>query len=140
MNVAAKFRVWIPYAEVMATVKSLEFKADGIRYINTLYPVPRQSSVASYMSNKISRLAGDKGILLQYTGHKSIDSQEVFNGDLLRFPDQKEIYEVRYDNEEGSWGIYYKDMNAFKIGMTRFMVVAGNVFEDKDLINMKETK
>lgn len=140
MNVAAKFRVWIPYAEVMATVKSLEFKADGIRYIDTLYPVPRQSRVASYRGNKISRLAGDKGILLQYTGHKSIDSQEVYDRDLLRFPDQKEIYEVRYDNDEGAWGIYYKDMNAFKIGMTRFMVVAGNVFEDKDLINMKETK
>jgi hypothetical protein len=72
-------------------------------------------------------------VLLEYTGHRSIDNVKVYDKYLLRFPDRNEIYEVRWDNQEGAWGIFYKDVSCFKIGMTRFMQIAGNSCENPEL-------
>lgn len=63
------------------------------------------------------------------TGHRSIGNQAVYDGDYLRFPGQQEVYEVKWDQPEGTWTIAYKGMTAFKIGMTWFMELAGNRFE-----------
>ncbi|HEU5384211.1 MAG TPA: YopX family protein [Ktedonobacteraceae bacterium] len=44
-------------------------------------------------------------VLMAYTGHRSIDNHKVYDRDLLRFPNHNQIYEVRWDNQEGAWWI-----------------------------------
>lgn len=72
--------------------------------------------------------------VVQYTGQHSIDNVEVYDRDLLRFPDHNETYEVRWDNQEGAWGITYNGMHYSKIGTARFMQIAGNVCANPELV------
>lgn len=73
-------------------------------------------------------------VLMAYTGQRSIDNHKIYDKDLLRFTNQNEIYEVRWDNQEGAWDIFYKDGSCRKIGLSRFMQIAGNSCENPELL------
>lgn len=73
-------------------------------------------------------------ILMEYTGHRSIDGVKVYDKYFLRFPNQNEIYEVRWDNQEGAWSLFSKDGSCRKICLSRFMQVVGNSCENPELV------
>ncbi len=73
-------------------------------------------------------------VLMAYTGQRSIDNVDIYDKDLLRFPNHDEIYEVRWDNHEGAWGIFYEDGSCRKIGLSRFMQIVGNSCENPELL------
>lgn len=79
--------------------------------------------------------------LMQYTGRKTIDDKEVYDGDILCFFDNHDTkYIVKWDEDEGAWGIFYREnVNAFKIGMSRSMEVAGNIYDDPELVSPPDT-
>lgn len=72
-------------------------------------------------------------VLMAYTGHRSIDNHKVYDRDLLRFPNHNQIYEVRWDNQEGAWCITSNGMRYAKIDRARFMQIAGNACENPEL-------
>lgn len=64
---------------------------------------------------------------LAYVGHTDIDGIAVHDGDIVQMAeDPAQHYEVQWDNEAGAWGIYYRDYNAFSVGMLGFMQVVGS--------------
>lgn len=116
---------------------------ERMRYLTTLLTTPHSIGLheADSYYVDISSDEHDKNTQVMWsTGHQALDSEgsrEVYDGDYLRFPGQKEVYEVKWDQPEGAWTIAYKGMTAFKIGMVWFMEIAGNKLEG---ITTKEPK
>jgi hypothetical protein len=74
--------------------------------------------------------------LMQYTGHKSIDGVEVYEGDILKFPADSHPYTVEWLEDEGAWGVMFSPGNAMaNAGMVQLMQVIGNIYENKELLD-----
>lgn len=79
--------------------------------------------------------------LLLYTGQKSIDGVEVYQGDLLAFPGDGHLYEVRWLEDDGAWGIMFsKSIQMGRAGMAQFMQIRGNIYENKEDIDAETEK
>lgn len=80
-----------------------------------------------------------KFTLLQFTGHTSIDDDEVYEGDILQFPDfdgDQPAYIMKWDHDEGAWSIMLEDKFPIgKAGLAQFMKVVGNIYENPELIS-----
>lgn len=77
---------------------------------------------------------------MQFTGHQSIDGVDVYEGDLLNFPGtDDQHYLVKWLEETGQWGIMFGpkvfNMQMGTIGLAQFLQIAGNIYENKELIN-----
>lgn len=79
--------------------------------------------------------------LMQSTGLKDKDGQEIFEGDILYGYDGEDFWEiVEFDTEEGKWirkDIWYNS----KLGLSEnneFMEIVGNIYENPELLEVKE--
>lgn len=80
-------------------------------------------------------IAVDPESVGQYVG-RDIDDNCVYEGDLLAFLGrQPERYLVQWMESDGGFGIFYKDMNVFKLGMTRLMKVSTNIHDSPELLH-----
>lgn len=75
--------------------------------------------------------------LMQSTGLKDKDGQEIFEGDILYGYAGEDFWEiVEFDTEEGKWirkDIWYNS----KLGLSEnneFMEIVGNIYENQELL------
>lgn len=79
--------------------------------------------------------------LLLFTGQTSIDDVEVYQGDLLAFPGDNHLYEVKWLTEDGAWGVMFdKHIQMGKAGMARLMQIRGNIYENKEEVHAQASK
>lgn len=124
-----KFRAWDKRAKKWRAVHTLCLyePETGKAGLNGAIVADDNSKQGTFMP--IERLE-----VVQYTGHLSIDTVEVCNGDLLRYPGGTELFRVGWDDFEGAWMIFYEDVRCgFGIRMAQFMQIAGNVYSDPAL-------
>jgi hypothetical protein len=77
--------------------------------------------------------------VMQFTGHQSIDGIDVYEGDFLKFPgSDDQHYLVKWLEDTGQWGIMFGPkvfgLQMGTIGLTQFMQVVGNVYENEELL------
>jgi hypothetical protein len=80
--------------------------------------------------------------IVEFTGHQSIDDVDVHEGDVLKFPGtDDQFYLVKWLEETGQWGIMFGakvfNLQMGTIGLAQFMQIAGNIYENKELVNGK---
>ena len=70
-----------------------------------------------------------KFTLSQFIGAQSIDGKDVFEGDILKFPEDDHLYFVQQSDE--GWGIFTAGgMQMGKPGLAAFMQIVGNTYEN----------
>ena len=123
-----KFRAWNEYQKLMYEVDALQIK-------------PEQNGKPQHQleGQVMSIHYNPKTVLMQFTGQKSIDKDDVYDGDILKFPgDIEGYYTVEWLEEDGAWGIMFGPadhrIQMGNIGMAHFMQVAGNIYENKELL------
>nr|DAS38889.1 MAG TPA: YopX protein [Caudoviricetes sp.] len=79
--------------------------------------------------------------LMQSTGLKDKNGKEIFEGDILYGYAGEDFWEiVEFDTEEGKWirkDIWYNS----KLGLSEnneFMEIVGNIYENPELLEVKE--
>lgn len=74
----------------------------------------------------------------QFTGLTDKNSKKIFKGDIIA--KGFELYEVRWNPEQVRWGIYLGNYEV--AGFTKFsesyFEVAGNIYDNKELLNGKD--
>lgn len=68
-----------------------------------------------------------KVVLMQYTGFKSKSGAYIYDGDLLKNPNEPTITEVRWSDEDGCWEVYDHDLLAHHY---KNLEVVGNIYEE----------
>ena len=74
-------------------------------------------------------------VVMQYTNLKDKNGKEIYEGDKLHNPNDKELYyEVFWDEKEGAWSLGDDGTNLAKYGLNEFWEVIGNIYENQELI------
>jgi uncharacterized phage protein (TIGR01671 family) len=75
--------------------------------------------------------------ILQYTGVSDSNGIEVYEGDIVRSPQQGDsegsIYTVSWDLEKGAWRLKMKDKEAV-FSLVKDYEIIGNIYENPELI------
>lgn len=82
----------------------------------------------------------DHLVVMQFTGLKDMNNQEIFEGDIVRIFDN--LYTVFYDSEEGSYRLNPHDKRWVVDYMSNFsseesLEIIGNIYENKELLEVE---
>jgi uncharacterized phage protein (TIGR01671 family) len=132
-----KFRAWIADAGMMTAVTAFEANSQGPKWLMTLDSVERPYEFKRYGQSS-RRIAAHRAILMQYTGFKSTDGVDIYEGDIVQIGTEynnlsqkngRPVYEaVRMIH--GRW----EPLCFFKDGL---FTVHGNSFENPELLEAK---
>lgn len=91
------------------------------------------------LDNGKYKLYPDEIIVMQSTGHFDINSQEIFEGDVVKIRDSNEIGIVKRDPHEPRLFVDYNKGSKCKLQLMElvaelFFTVIGNVYENRDLL------
>ena len=117
-----KFRAWLKNDKEMIDVVQIAFDTKWIRAFYKL----------NYRWFKF-----DDVLLMQSTGLKDKNGQEIFEGDIVRFFDS--LYTVFYDIKEGSYRLKPHDDRWVIDYMSNFsseetFEIVGNIYENKEYL------
>lgn len=151
-----KFRAWDKKRKLMFQVMRINFDYQFPGSIGAVYPYPYdrfwRPEEGEGRDWYYSNLFGDGGrreviedlVLHKYTGKYSIDGLEVYEEDILRFPeDDRSIYKVAWNDEESGFTVYWynhvaQDWYSFsKTSMIKLMQIVGNIYENPELLEAK---
>ena len=118
-----RFRVWLPDTIQMLRVKALVFEKDRTR------------CVCGYSFDFY--LEDENATIMQSTGLRDKNGQEIFEGDIVQFSDS--LYTVFYDIKEGSYRLKPHDDRWVMDYMSNFssdesFEIAGNIYENKEYL------
>ena len=136
-----KFRVWDRNEEIMAEITSIRFSKSqhtliGYRYSKNGKVIDNQSY--------IDENGWGTAALMQYTGLKDKNGNEIYEGDVVEYKDfSSGLYLFREQPKTTGIikinnllrGIYLKGMGTFEGSKVE---VIGNIFENKELLEESE--
>lgn len=147
MNREIKFRAWNKKEELMLTVDCIEFVGElvgnvGVGYIAHKEGIPELQEYiegfARYENVYASPLKDC--VLLQYTGKKDKNGNEIYEGDLIECAYCKKEYgEVVWNKEMLRFELKWKDKNCGNARHTRidnWSNVVGNIYEKSELLKL----
>jgi hypothetical protein len=114
-----KFRCWNTSAKCMYPPKHFGIAMNG----DTLQLMPS----CEHINQPYAVNNGGAMIFMQYTGFKSKSGAYIYDGDLLKNPNEPTITEVRWSDEDGCWEVYDHDLLAHHY---KNLEVVGNIYEE----------
>jgi len=125
-----KFRAW-------------DKKTSNIFYHDEIYWFNRVSikGYEHYQDVVLSTLLSDSDfILMQYTGLKDKNGKEIYEGDILKHPNNNTLFEIKYIKEYCGFRAVY-DRNIYnhsaiilQIGDKGQAEIIGNIYENPELL------
>ena len=126
MNREIKFRAWNKKEEYMEIVDDLQMFSNDL-------------SIG--IPSKDYFLRKDDVELMQYTGLHDKNGKEIYEGDIVKvtYKNETEIFEVRYDEENTCFRMYYEDLKFldFAIEEVDLYEVIGNIYDNPELLGEK---
>lgn len=135
-----KYKLYSPSWNKVFRVTNIAFNKQGL--IETV-AVPMKDALPEYYGDTnlvLDLYPKDKIELLEFTGHYDIDSNEIYEGYIISFvaSDKNYIGVVEWSNEYASFLVKVKDYYEEYLSEIDEILVLGNIYENKELIN--ETK
>ena len=127
MNRKIKFRIWDIENKEMLRVQELDFE-----------PTFYGGRIAIRPDQYNDYFDTEDMILMQYTGLHDKNGKEIYEGDIVKvtYKNETEIFEVRYDEENTCFRMYYKDLKFldFAIEEVDLYEVIGNIYDNPELL------
>ena len=127
MNREIKFRIWDIENKEMLKVQELDFE-----------PTFYGGKIAIRPDKYNDYFDTEDMILMQYTGLHDKNGKEIYEGDIVKvtYKNETEIFEVRYDEENTCFRMYYKDLKFldFAIEEVDLYEVIGNIYDNPELL------
>lgn len=127
-----KFRAWDKSKRRMLDVEQLEFDLNG-ELVSIFCHGPIFSNDSENMIGEIPDLS--RVVLMQYTGLHDKNGREIYEGDIIK-NEHGQVMEVQYFPESAAFGV--GDYYLRTIGAGTSLEVIGNIFEDKQLLEVTE--
>ncbi len=133
MNREIKFRAWLKDEKKMIDVRAIDFDDDGnIICVN----YPEGKSYSGY--------DGDNIELMQYTGLKDKNGNEIYEGDIVKGTKRNgtKYWEINFisvvkftnENKKSKFNIYVNEYKEFDFSACFGLEVIGNIYENKELL------
>ena len=118
-----KFRVWLPWLKRITQVSNIEFSWQTGEISNICYILPEHECEFEVLPEDV--------VLMQFTGLKDKEGQDIYEGDILKDGRDGDINEVV--RIEGGFLLANNNFDYFR-GYADTMEVVGNVYEDTGLL------
>lgn len=115
---------------------------------SNIKPVDRNVTLDLYVwnLNQLFEHFGEHAILEEYTGLKDTAGKKIFEGDILRWANQKtattvqrlRLMEAKFDDTMAAFILVHKDRKWFFGDLHRHYEVVGNIHENAELLQDKE--
>jgi uncharacterized phage protein (TIGR01671 family) len=129
-----KFRAWDKVNNIMCKVLNIAPSDDGICSVQGI----------AVTELGVSIRAGKYFELMQDTGLKDKNGVEIYEGDILSYPEEEQIISIVWDDSSAGWefnehsglddGVGRGDWD-FNIGIAKNCKVIGNIYENPELLD-----
>lgn len=126
-----KFRIWCKQTETLKTVSKIGFNEGKLWYVED----EDHETQPPYFEDD------DDWVLMQYTGLKDCNGEEIFEGDLVKDFINEKTYQVFWDD----YGMFiFTELNSTTGGLDYYqledeasmncLMVIGNIYENPELL------
>lgn len=132
-----KYKLYSPSWNKVFRVTNIAFNEQGL--IETV-AVPMKDALPEHYGDTdliLDLYPKDKIELLEFTGHYDMDGNEIYTGYIVSFvaSDKNYIGVVEWSNEYASFLVKVKDYYEEYLSEIDEILVLGNIYENKELIN-----
>ena len=123
-----KFRAWCVAAGRFIDLNGFDIAFDGLSDKGRVYQAYEQGSIASYVVGELE--------LMQYTGLKDANGNEIYEGDIIDVGGLKPcVCSVQWNNENASFCTYSDGVQSESLFGADFgCIVIGNIHENPELL------
>lgn len=132
-----KYKLYSPSWNKVFRVTNIAFNEQGL--IETV-AVPMKDALPEHYGNTdlvLDLYPKDKIELLEFTGHYDIEGNEIYTGYVVSFVVNDKTYTgvIEWSNEYASFLVKTKDYYEEYLNEIDEILVLGNIYENKELIN-----
>lgn len=132
-----KYKLYSPSWNKVFIVTNIAFNKQGL--IETV-AVPMKDALPEYYGDTdlvLDLYPKDKIELLEFTGYYDIKGKEIYSGYIVSFMVNDKTYTgvIEWSNEYASFLVKTKDYYEEYLSKIDEMLVLGNIYENKELIN-----
>lgn len=132
-----KYKLYYPSQERVFRVTNIAFNEQGL--IETV-AIPMKDALPEHYGHTdlvLDLYPKDKIELLEFTGHYDIKGNEIYTGYIVSFMVNDKTYTgvIEWSNEYASFLVKTKDYYEEYLSEIDEILVLGNIYENKELIN-----